>query len=713
MSTAAAGAIAGLLAVLALALVPAKGAADATAIKFRTGTGVVVVERAPLRIMVRAVSGGSGVSTLRRSLNAGGVRYSSFGFALDPVFELEPPSLDGPEGDLAGQPETVVDRYSATRVLSAKAGAKSVRIVAATNDPAGRKVRIEVRRGRAGTADIRASVFPSAGVSAVSASFGSKAGESFHGFGGRREGTDLRGSDIRSWVLDYRYPDPTTAYYAPFPGFISSRGYGVLLGGSLISRWRMASDTPTAWRVSRPGASLPLTVATGGTRAAMKAISAITGRHRVPPDWSTGPMLSRTIGIISDAGGQYRTRVEADLDRIEQGDLPVSSYAFEGWGPLPREFVTGSISRLNQIGIRAVLYLRSFVSNDVAGTEQPGAFEQAVDQGLVAENAAGEPYLVPSPFPGAQAAVIDFTDPAARSWWRNRIWDLLDTGADGFMNDFGEQVEPDMRFDDGSTGLAMHNRYPVLQAKITRQAVNQWQRLNPGREVFFFQRAGFSGSPGSSAFENAQFPGDETVDWAVDTGLPSIVPDMLNRAVMGAPGFTTDIGGYAQFRKEAPILPATSGELFTRWSQAAALTPFFRVHNSGLNGARMPWDFGPSELQSWKEMADLHNRARPLIKRLWRVFLRTGVPMTRPLWLVDPGTARTARADDQWLLGPDLLVAPVMEQGAVSRPVWFPEGCWRLHGEGAAIRGGRESAVEAPLDSLPWFTRCGTSPLGS
>jgi alpha-glucosidase (family GH31 glycosyl hydrolase) len=359
-----------------------------------------------------------------------------------------------------------------------------------------------------------------------------------------------------------------------------------------------------------------------------------------------------------------------------------------------------------------VLYLRSFVANDTAGTELPGSFEDAISKEIFATDEAGEPYLIPSPFPGAQAAVIDFTDPDARTWWRDRVWGLLDTGAEGFMNDFGEQVEPGMRFDDGSTGRTMRNRYPVIQAQVTRQAVGQWEKANPGKRVFFFQRAGFGGRPGSAAFENAQFPGDETVDWAQDTGLPSIVPDMLNRAVTGAPGFTTDIGGYAQFRVESPFMPATGPELFTRWSQAAALTPFFRVHNSGLLGAKMPWDFGPDVLDNWKQMAELHNRARPLVRRLWKRFLETGVPMTRPLWLVEPSAARSPRADDQWLLGDNLLVAPVLEEGATSRPVLFPSGCWRLQGEGPKINGGREIEVQAPLDQLPWFARCGTIPLG-
>jgi len=189
------------------------------------------------------------------------------------------------------------------------------------------------------------------------------------------------------------------------------------------------------------------------------------------------------------------------------------------------------------------------------------------------------------------------------------------------------------------------------------------------------------------------------------------VPDMLNRAVLGSPGMTVDIGGYAQFTRESPFLPATSAELFTRWSQAAALTPFFRVHNSGLDGARMPWDFDGPTLERWKAMAKLHDRARPLTRRLWKRFEKNGIPMTRPLWLVDPALARNAHADDEWLLGNDLLVAPVVVEGAITREVALPGGCWKLHGRGSAHRV-PEITVDAPIGSLPWFSRCGTRPLG-
>ena len=99
------------------------------------------------------------------------------------------------------------------------------------------------------------------------------------------------------------------------------------------------------------------------------------------------------------------------------------------------------------------------------------------------------------------------------------------------------------------------------------------------------------------------------------------------------------------------------------------------------------------------------------MRRLWEEALRTGVPPLRPLWLVEPSLARSPRADDQWLLGDDLLVAPVVARGATRRPVALPRGCWQREGAGPRLRGGRTITADAPLTQLPWFVRCGTRPL--
>jgi alpha-glucosidase (family GH31 glycosyl hydrolase) len=225
----------------------------------------------------------------------------------------------------------------------------------------------------------------------------------------------------------------------------------------------------------------------------------------------------------------------------------------------------------------------------------------------------------------------------------------------------------------------------------------------------FFTRAGYTGRPGSAAYEGGNFPGDETTDWTHSSGIASLTTDMLNRAVGGAYGYTTDIGGYF----DVGPYEATTKELFTRWAEWAALSPFFRLHGSVAAGTHVPWSYGPQTLAAYKRLIRLHLRARPLILRLWRQARRTGIPPTRPLWLAYPRDRRAARQDQEWLLGPDLLVAPVVVEGALARDVYFPRGCWQRAGKRARFRGPREAAVKAGLAALPWFKRCGTHPLAA
>ncbi len=133
----------------------------------------------------------------------------------------------------------------------------------------------------------------------------------------------------------------------------------------------------------------------------------------------------------------------------------------------------------------------------------------------------------------------------------------------------------------------MHNEYPVLYARATRQELTRYARSHPGpRRLFFFTRAGYSGLPGSAAYEGGNFPGDETTDFSHASGLASLTSDMLGRAVDGAYGYGTDIGGYYDL-----TTPPTTKELFLRWAEWAALSPVFRLHGSGLHGTHTPWSF--------------------------------------------------------------------------------------------------------------------------
>jgi alpha-glucosidase (family GH31 glycosyl hydrolase) len=263
-----------------------------------------------------------------------------------------------------------------------------------------------------------------------------------------------------------------------------------------------------------------------------------------------------------------------------------------------------------------------------------------------------------------------------------------------------------MHFADGETGATMHNRLPVLYHRSTLAAIRRFERHHPRRRLFSFTRAGYSGSAGH---EFANFPGDETTDWTRASGLASQTPDMLNRAIGGAYGFTTDIGGFFDVGPYAP----TTRELFLRWAEWAALSPMFRIHGSVLAGTHTPWSYDDQTVSIYNRLARLHLRARPLIMRLWRHARRTGMPITRPLWLDYPHDSAAVSEDQEWLLGPKVLVAPVVEQGDDSRPVHFPPGCWESPDGALRIHGPRTRTVAAPLDRLPYFFRCGTRPFAS
>src|SRR3712207_1834483 len=142
-----------------------------------------------------------------------------------------------------------------------------------------------------------------------------------------------------------------------------------------------------------------------------------------------------------------------------------------------------------------------------------------------------------------------------------------------------------MHFHNGETGRTMHNRYPNLYHGATRPAIEQYEREHPGREIWNYSRSGFSGqigAPGAAWGELANFPGDNSADWSQGSGLRSASVDMLSRAVGGAWGYSTDIGGY---------LGVATRELFVRWTEWAALSPYLRIHNSSSAETQQPWTF--------------------------------------------------------------------------------------------------------------------------
>ena len=616
-------------------------------------------------------------------------------------------------------------QYAATGVVSTRSVPQGQELTLSTDDPSGRTLAVTLSSN---SGRLRVSVVPSSttGIVAMGDSFTSPAGERFAGFGGVHSGLDQHGARFANWVQEanvgagplspvfnvlfatsggphYLFPGgPQSAYYVQ-PQFVSTAGYGFLLAQPELADWHLDSDRPDAWQVNVAATHLDYEVAVGDPGQAISALSAANGRHRVPPAWALGTQLDRRI-VTGQTGSDYAAVIRSDLANILANNLPVTAYRIEAWLTLDPTVLRQIISEFGAHGIHVLLYVRSFVSMDPLRNTSPDDYRYAVANNYVATHANGKPYICGSPNAalGGQSAVIDFTNPAAKAWFQGKVIEELETGADGFMSDFGEQTLPDMHFANGQTGLTMHNTYPAIYQQAVREAVESFEQSHPGRNIWFYNRAGYTGSTG---YEGGNFPGDESTDFSVASGLGALIPDMLNRGLAGAYGYGTDIGGYQDL-----LAGPTTKELLVRWSEMAALSPIMRLHGAH-SGTHMPWDFDQETVDIFRQVSELRRRAIPLISATWATAASTGVPLSRPVWLAAPNDPQAWAADQEWMIGSDVLVAPVVTQGAVSRKVYFPPGCWSRQDTAGSYNGPSEATVSAPLASLPYFARCSTGGL--
>jgi alpha-glucosidase (family GH31 glycosyl hydrolase) len=714
------------------------------------GAGAIVT-RSPFRI---AFTGPGGVTVLQESANTSETSLPLERSVIDPASEPGGDTVYSPLSFLVGSDEPTAyttgqfigqltgeytgdlqsdgesgTEYSAESVLAATPEGEGVRLTLSTNDPGGMQmtVTIEPQSTSAGTA-IRLSAVPSdpSHVAAMSDSFVSPPDEAFRGFGGRHNALDQRGQEFFNWVDQenvtespehisdtYLYPDGAQASYFPQSLFVSNAGYGYLLSTDALSRWSLDAAHPETWQAQAATDTLEYVVAPGTAEQAAAVLTAVAGRQPAPPRWALGPLFDREVEEPVETAGQYEAQLASDLENIKKYKMPITAYRVEGFGLMTRASLEGEISKLRKRHIRTLLYFRPFVGQEQIGTEYPGEYQTAVSDGYVATEEDGDPYIFTDNF-GANGAVIDFTNPAAVAWWKGRIDDALTLGAEGFMLDFGEQVLPGMHFHDGLDGAQMHNLYPVLVQKVTREIVQSFEASHPGRSIVFFTRAGYTGKHSSTPYESFNFAGDETTDWSAASGLPSLAPDMLNRSIGGAYGYGPDIGGYLDVydriegREQFSVKP-TSRELFLRWAEWSALAPVFRLHGA-IVAEHTPWSYSPATALFYQKLSRLHMRAEHLIEELWKRADVTGVPVARPLYLEYPEEPGAANQDEEWLLGPEVLVAPVVERGADSRTVYFPAGCWRDPETGVEEEGPTSAVIDAGLEQLPFFFACNTLP---
>ncbi|HEY8379372.1 MAG TPA: TIM-barrel domain-containing protein, partial [Nannocystis sp.] len=307
--------------------------------------------------------------------------------------------------------------------------------------------------------------------------------------------------------------------------------------------------------------------------------------------------------------------------------------------------------------------------------------------------------------------LLDLTNPDAYAWWQDHVRTYVDQGIEGFKLDYAEDVvvgiagaRAPWRFFDGSTERTMHKRYQLLYHRLYAETL-------PEDGGFLLCRAGTYGDqtnvsviwPGdldANMAAHGELVDDDGEPYTAVGGLPAAVAASLSLGPSGFPFFASDTGGY----RHAP----PDKETFVRWFQFTALTPIMQV---GTGSSDVPWQFTPQngfddESLAWyRTYARLHLRLFPYVWTYAQRLATTGRPLQRPLGLAYPEL--DVHPADTYLLGGNLLVAPVVARGANSRKLTLPPGAWVDWWTGEVLHGPADTTVAAPLGTLPLFLRVG------
>jgi len=249
-----------------------------------------------------------------------------------------------------------------------------------------------------------------------------------------------------------------------------------------------------------------------------------------------------------------------------------------------------------------------------------------------------------------------------------------------------------VRFDWEGKGTDFREAHNVYGLLMVRASFEGLRRLRPDRRTLIISRSGWAGLQRYGS----HWTGDNQTNWP---SLANTIPMVLTLGLSGVAFTGPDTGGFSG---------NPSGELLTRWNQLSVFTPFFRNHTAVWTADQEPWVHGEPYESLNRAAIELRYRMLPYVYTAFWQCSQTGLPMMRPLFLAFPDDAATVGVQDQFMFGDSLLVAPVLEEGAVRRSVYLPAGRWHDFWNGQAHDGPATIEVDAPLHKLPLFARAGS-----
>lgn len=507
-------------------------------------------------------------------------------------------------------------------------------------------------------------------------------GELVYGLGERFGPLVKNGQSIETWNADGGTSSEQAYKNVPF--YVTNRGYGVLVDHPGHVSFEVGSENVERVQFAVAGERLQYYVIAGtGQREILERYTALTGRPALPPAWSFGTWLSTSFTTDYD-----EQTVTSFIEGFAQRELPLSVFHFDcfwmrefnwcdfEWDPRVFADPEGMLRRLHNRGLKVSVWVNPYI-----GQRSP----------LFAEARAGG-YLLRRPdgtvwqwdMWQAGMAIVDFTNPDARRWYQGKLRGLVAQGVDTFKTDFGERVPLDVIWHDGSAPEGMHNRF----AQLYNEAVFEVLQERDGGDAVVFAR--------SATVGGHRFP----VHWGGDSASTFVsMAETLRGGLslaFGAFGFWShDIGGF-----EGTPDPA----VFKRWTAFGFLSSHSRFH--GSRSYRVPWAFDDEAVEVTRIFAQLKMRLMPYLYAAGRESAATGLPVMRPMPLAFPDDPGVEYLDRQYMLGPDILVAPVFTEGG-EVDFYLPAGGWTHLLTGERVIGGGWRRETHDVRSLPLYVRDG------
>ncbi|KFI64236.1 alpha-xylosidase [Bifidobacterium cuniculi] len=519
-------------------------------------------------------------------------------------------------------------------------------------------------------------------------------GEKIYGLGERFTAFVKNGQSVEIWNEDGG--TGTEQAYKNVPFYLSNRNYGLFVDNPGKVEFEIGSERVSRVQFSVPGQEMAYSVIGGHSmKEILGTYTALTGRAPLVPDWSYGLWLSTSFTTDYD-----EKAVLGFVDGMAERHIPLSVFHFDcrwmkelewcnfEWDATKFPDPEGLLKKLHERGLKNCVWINPYIG------QKSRLFKEGAEHGYFIKRTDGSVWQWDKWQAGM--AIVDFTNPDAVAWYQGYLKELVAMGVDCFKTDFGERIPTEgVQYFDGSDPELMHNYYTQLYNKAVYDVLVETKGAD---QAILFAR--------SATVGGQQYP----VHWGGDcsSNYPSMAESLRAGLSFGMSGFgywSHDIAGF----EDRP-----TPDLYKRWTQFGLLSSHSRYH--GSTEYKVPWLYGEEAVDVCREFVELKRRLVPYLERMAQETHDTGLPMMRSMVLEFQDDRTCEDIDTQYMLGDDILVAPVFDEEGIAT-FYVPDAGdgmpWRNLITGTEYEPGCWYTERYDYHTLPVLVRPGADPLNA